>query len=195
MEENEQTNGVQDNTKSEEEDAEAQDEANSVPDTPTDDPQEGDRPLAENSPIVQALADEPSHTSNGLNKSQWRENPLADEATFDSTSNTNERLDAALKDRDQLRNDVTELRKSLERLQQRQDKETDDIKAQLEESRAGKDYAENRYQKLLGQVNTIKAQLGERLKADAVSIFNILHSTLKRLTTTSRPNYPLRENK
>lgn len=38
---------------------------------------------------------------------------------------------------------------------------------QIEDAKIGKDHADSRYQKLLGQVNTIKSTLHDRLKADA----------------------------
>lgn len=40
------------------------------------------------------------------------------------------------------------------------------IRAELEDSQAAKEQAETQYQHLLGRINTIKASLGERLKAD-----------------------------
>lgn len=40
------------------------------------------------------------------------------------------------------------------------------IRTELEDSQAAKDQAETQYQHLLGRINTIKASLGERLKAD-----------------------------
>lgn len=40
------------------------------------------------------------------------------------------------------------------------------VRAELEESETAKEHAETQYQHLLGRVNTIKASLGERLKAD-----------------------------
>lgn len=84
-------------------------------------------------------------------------------------SDTEDRLAAAALERDQLRAEVTQLRKSLESIQQRHEAELSQTQTQIEETRSGKEHAETRYQKLLGQVNVIKAQLGERLKADAVS--------------------------
>ena len=74
-----------------------------------------------------------------------------------------------MQDRDNLRAEVTELRKSLEDLQQKHQTDIDALKEQLEETQGEKDHAESQYRNLLGKVNTIKSQLGERLKADAVS--------------------------
>jgi chromosome segregation ATPase len=102
-------------------------------------------------------------------------------------------------EREALRAEVEQLRKSLEDIQGKhaeeistikgkydedlsgiQTKHTEDIsaikgqhteeisivRAELEESESAKEQAEEQYQNLLGRVNTIKASLGERLKAD-----------------------------
>ncbi|THZ88416.1 hypothetical protein D6C84_00906 [Aureobasidium pullulans] len=45
--------------------------------------------------------------------------------------------------------------------------ETEQLRTQLQETQKGKENAESAYRTLLGKVNTIKSQLGERLKADA----------------------------
>ena len=81
---------------------------------------------------------------------------------------TNARFDALVQDRDNLRAEVTQLRKSLEELQQKHESEVEKLEEQLEETQGEKDHAESQYRNLLGKVNTIKSQLGERLKADAV---------------------------
>lgn len=44
--------------------------------------------------------------------------------------------------------------------------EVSTIRAELEESQTAREHAEEQYQSLLGRINTIKASLGERLKAD-----------------------------
>lgn len=87
-----------------------------------------------------------------------------------SISDTDERLAAAARERDELKAEVTELRKSLESIQQRHQDEMDIKQAMLEKTQSGKEHAETQYKNLLGKVNTIKAQLGERLKADAVGL-------------------------
>ena len=68
-----------------------------------------------------------------------------------------------------MRAEVSEIRKSLESIQGKHKTETSDLRDKLLESRKEKDAAETSYKNLLGKVNQIKAQLGERLKADAVS--------------------------
>jgi regulator of replication initiation timing len=95
--------------------------------------------------------------ANGLSKTVVAEDPTA-------------RFDDLIKDRDALRAEVTKLRQSLEELQSKHQNELEDVQTQLHETQGEKDHAEELYQNLLGKVNTIRSQLGERLKADAVRI-------------------------
>ena len=83
-------------------------------------------------------------------------------------SDTDERLEALVKERDSLRVEVIELRKSLENIQEKHEEEVTGLQEQLEDSQAGKGHFETQYRNLLGRVNGIKASLGDRLKADAV---------------------------
>ncbi|KEF55900.1 uncharacterized protein A1O9_07480 [Exophiala aquamarina CBS 119918] len=77
------------------------------------------------------------------------------------------RFDALVKDRDALRLEVTQLRQSIEELQSKHSSEMEAVQAELADTQDAKDTAEEQYQSLLGKVNTIRSQLGERLKADA----------------------------
>lgn len=86
----------------------------------------------------------------------------------DGTSIDEEKFDTLVKERDSLRLEVTELRMSLEALQSKHPAELSAVQEQLEEARSEKEHAESQYRNLLGKVNTIKSQLGERLKSDAV---------------------------
>lgn len=63
---------------------------------------------------------------------------------------------------------MTELRKSLEQIQHKHEEEMEALQQKLNESEDKKTQAETQFQKLLERVNTIKSQLGERLKEDAV---------------------------
>lgn len=109
----------------------------------------------------------------------------------DSTD-TNGRFEAMSQEREALRAEVEHLRRSLEDIQQKHTTEVSSIKSQhaeelsslleshseevstikvqhttkLEEVVSAKEHAESQYQNLLGRVNTIRASLGERLKAD-----------------------------
>ncbi|KAI9697533.1 MAG: hypothetical protein M1820_007732 [Bogoriella megaspora] len=84
-----------------------------------------------------------------------------------SGTDTTYKLDVLAKERDALRAEVTELRKSLEQIQEKHSEEEANLQSQLDETQQGKEHAEVQYKNLLGKVNTIRSQLGERLKADA----------------------------
>lgn len=84
--------------------------------------------------------------------------------------NTTARLDAMQQERDKLRNEVTKLRQSLESLQSKHNEELSSVRSDLEQSNQSKDQAETQYRNLLGKVNTIRSQLGERLKQDAAEL-------------------------
>ena len=73
-----------------------------------------------------------------------------------------------------MRAEVSEIRKSLELIQEKHEAETGSLREELLQSQNEKNAAESSYKNLLGKVNQIKSQLGERLKADAVSK---VHST------------------
>ncbi len=88
----------------------------------------------------------------------------------DISSDAERRLEVAAQERVRLKAEVMELRGSLESLQQRHEEDRAGIQRQLEVAESGRDHAQDQYQKLLGKVNTLKTQLGERLKADAVSL-------------------------
>ncbi|KAL6243060.1 hypothetical protein RBB50_010160 [Rhinocladiella similis] len=100
--------------------------------------------------------------TNGIAKTTPNENNDRDTDTDTAT-----RFDALVKDRDALRLEVTELRKSLEELQSKHATELETVQNDLAEAQQEKETAEEQYQTLLGRVNTIRSQLGERLKADA----------------------------
>ena len=85
-----------------------------------------------------------------------------------SSTDTSERFDVLARERDALRAEVSELRQSLEAIRSKHDEDISGLQEQLEETQSGKEHAETQYQELLGRVTTIRAQLGERLKADAV---------------------------
>jgi seryl-tRNA synthetase len=84
-----------------------------------------------------------------------------------STESEN-KFDALVRDRDSLRAEVTEMRKSLEEIQLKHEEEMGALQRQLADSETKREQAEHQFQKLLERVNTIKSQLGERLKEDAV---------------------------
>lgn len=83
-------------------------------------------------------------------------------------------LTALVDERDSLREEVAQVRRSLKEAQGSHEEELTTIQEQLSESRAEKEQAEAQYRGLLGKVSTIRSQLGERLKADAVRLISLL---------------------
>ena len=92
------------------------------------------------------------------------------EAMEAASSETAARLDAMQQERDNLRAEVSELRRSIETLQEKHSEELGAVREELEQSQESKEQAETQYRNLLGKVNTIRSQLGERLKADAAEL-------------------------
>jgi chromosome segregation ATPase len=126
----------------------------------TDDSEVDDRVALAARPSTETSVDDDTMTTltNGL-----------DDATLaDSTSDASTRFEALVKDRDALRVEVSELRKSIEELQSEYQTDLDGMREQLQETEAQKEEAVEQYQTLLGKVNTIQERLKERLKADAV---------------------------
>lgn len=85
-----------------------------------------------------------------------------------TATDTDARLEALVNERAALREEVAQLRRSLEEVQGKHEEELGSIREQLADTQGEKEQAETQYRNLLGKVNTIKSQLGERLKADAV---------------------------
>lgn len=79
-----------------------------------------------------------------------------------------DRFDALVRDRDSLRAEVTDMRKSLEEIQSKHRADMDALQQKLDDTESKKEHAETQFQKLMERVNAIKSQLGERLKEDEV---------------------------
>lgn len=79
-----------------------------------------------------------------------------------------DRFDALVRDRDSLRAEVADMRKSLEEIQSKHTADMEALQQKLDDAESKKEQAETQFQMLLERVNTIKSQLGERLKEDAV---------------------------
>ncbi|CAO1600829.1 hypothetical protein XANCAGTX0491_004507 [Xanthoria calcicola] len=94
-------------------------------------------------------------------------NEAHEHSVEDLSDDTEARLEALALERSALRDEVTHLRESLERIQAKHEDDMTIIRRDLEERTGEKKHAESQYRNLLGKVNTIKSQLGERLKADA----------------------------
>ncbi|KAK2747580.1 hypothetical protein FQN55_004934 [Onygenales sp. PD_40] len=101
---------------------------------------------------------------------------------------SNPRFEALVRDRDSLRAEVAEMRISLEKIQSRHDEEMGVFQDKLKETQSEKEQAETQFRNLLGKVNTIKSQLGERLKADAEE----LEQTRSRIEELEGQNAALR---
>lgn len=79
-----------------------------------------------------------------------------------------DKFDALVRDRDSLRVEVADMRRSLEEIQSKHRSDMETQQEKLNDAESKKVHAESQFQKLLERVNTIKSQLGERLKEDAV---------------------------
>ncbi|CAD6584437.1 MAG: hypothetical protein ASARMPRED_001763 [Alectoria sarmentosa] len=90
-----------------------------------------------------------------------------DKDTAPRAADTDTRLEALVNERAALRKEVAQVRRSLEEIQEKHEEELGNIREQLADTQGEKEQAETQYRNLLGKVNTIKSQLGERLKADA----------------------------
>ncbi|KAL8674246.1 MAG: hypothetical protein Q9168_001313 [Polycauliona sp. 1 TL-2023] len=90
-----------------------------------------------------------------------------DDSEQDPVKATEARLEALAIERTALKDEVTHLRESLERIQAQHEEDMTITRGELEERNGEKEHAETQYRNLLGKVNTIRSQLGERLKADA----------------------------
>lgn len=110
-------------------------------------------------------------------------------------SNTEQRLETLSQERDSLRTEVESLRKSLEQIQTTHHQEIERVQAELDEANGEKEQAETQYQTLLGKVNTIKSQLGERLKTDRVRSWSGFVARFMLMRDHFRPNWLKRESK
>ncbi|KAL9605019.1 MAG: hypothetical protein Q9219_000207 [cf. Caloplaca sp. 3 TL-2023] len=90
-----------------------------------------------------------------------------------SSNDTEAKMEIMAQERESLMMQIAELRRSFEQVQEKYEKDMKIIHGQLEERQIEKETAETQYRNLLGKVNTIRSQLGERLKADAVG--SIIH--------------------
>lgn len=100
----------------------------------------------------------------------YRDCSVDDKSTAPAVIDTDARLEALVNERAALREEVAQVRKSLEEIQGKHEDELGSIRGQLADTQGEKEQAETQYRNLLGKVNTIKSQLGARLKADAVGV-------------------------
>ena len=116
----------------------------------------------------------------------------------DLQGDTEVRLEALARDRALLKEEVSQLRRSLEDIRIKHEEELGSVREQLEDTVSEKDQAETQYRNLLGKVNSIKSQLGERLKADAVSlkrVFVVDHVSLNARKILDKHGVALKSSK
>lgn len=176
-------NGVKIETEDviEHDDAEGEEQ---VPETPIEPPSSPQKAEADHAPVTNGTLRKPIEGSDPAEEVSSEENNDAEEETLESkaegatptapkdaaampSADTDERLEALAKERDALREEVAQVRRSLEEIQEKHEVELSNVREQLAETQGEKEQAESQYRSLLGKVNTIKFQLGERLKADA----------------------------
>ena len=87
-----------------------------------------------------------------------------------SDHDQDQRLEALAKEREALKDEVSQLRQSIEEFQKKHEADINVLQEDLTRTQKERDEKGNQYQSLLGKVNTIRSQLGDRLKADAVSL-------------------------
>ena len=95
----------------------------------------------------------------------------ADFAMEDSKSSTSEMhtdYQALLAEKHSLQEELAQVRSAMEGVQKKHEEDLESLREHLTVTRTEKDQAEAQYRGLLGKVSTIRSQLGERLKADAV---------------------------
>ncbi|KAG8528001.1 uncharacterized protein KY384_006917 [Bacidia gigantensis] len=95
------------------------------------------------------------------------EQPAPSSHQDSTTGNSVAMLEALTQERETLRDEVSQVRKSLEEFQAKHENEVSSVREELHQTQNGKEQAESQYRNLLGKVNTIRSQLGDRLKADA----------------------------
>lgn len=126
------------------------------------------------------LEDDESKPNDLPTNASQETSPAATHATVApeaSNDDTEAKLEAMARERSALRDEVAQLRQSLEELQGKHNEETANLRQELEDTQGEKENADTQYRNLLGRVNTIKSQLGERLKSDAVRLLHVMTLT------------------
>ncbi|KAK8175813.1 hypothetical protein IWX90DRAFT_425228 [Phyllosticta citrichinensis] len=172
-----QVNGASNAAGGDAEDAEADDDVESVHSLEKPSPDKKARPKTQANAQDHQADPDTRPQSNGSARTNTtsaapppsppKQTPPPEISSTTMDADTTDRLDALAKERDTLREEVTQLRKSLETIQSKHESELADLQSQLTETQVGKEQAENQYKDLRGKVNTIKTQLGERMRADA----------------------------
>ena len=114
--------------------------------------------------------DESHSVRNGVHSLSLDGNSAPKDST--EVSGLAEKVEVLARERDNLRLEVAELRKSLESIQGNHKQEIDDLKAKLETAEEGREEADQRHSDLRVRVKEITATLGERLKSNTVQVFS-----------------------
>ena len=122
------------------------------------------------SPTINGTDHSPSVSVEQTPDQSLRTNGVQSQQPDQAESDPTKLLEIVAREREELRKEVVSLRRSLEDLRDRHDKEVQAAQDQVRVSVDEKEQAETQYRNLLGKVNTIRSQLGERLKADAVCL-------------------------
>ena len=168
-------NGAKSNDEHEIDDAEGEEKGIKTPTEPSSSPQKAEIDLAHvMNNGARTIANDTEDTSTELNSQlgpiEKDDPPASEDSTGLTITDTDARLEALVNERTALREEVARARKSLENIQEKHGEELGSVREQLANTRDEKEQAETQYRNLLGKVNTIRSQLGERLKADAVGI-------------------------
>jgi regulator of replication initiation timing len=166
-----------------------QNEPHDASDAPNEEPESnGAEPETIGLPDRSVNHQEPITTGNAPATADVQSDPASD------GTESKDRFDALVRDRDSLRVEVADMRKSLEEIQSKHTADMKALQQKLDDAESKKEQAETQYQKLLERVNTIKSQLGERLKEDAVRCLDFTIRVIW-LTLLYRRNCPLRDRK
>ena len=130
---------------------------------------------------------------NGMNGTRSRKATLTSQTLPErlashTDQDTEFRLEALAQERAALRDEVTQLRQSLEEIQIKHQEELRSANDQLEEVQGEKEHVEAQYQSLRGKVGQIQSNLKERLKADAVCLHFRATCSCSHLTGRTRPS-------
>jgi broad specificity phosphatase PhoE len=112
--------------------------------------------------------DESVLTRNGVHSQSIDSHGAPNNST--KVSGLAEKVEVLARERDNLRQEVAELRKSLEDIQDKHKQEKDDLHLKLEAAEEDKEEADQRHSDLRVRVKDITATLGERLKSNTVLI-------------------------
>ncbi|KAH0139507.1 hypothetical protein KCU67_g15147, partial [Aureobasidium melanogenum] len=114
-------------------------DVNGANDDPDDDGDDDD--VASRKPSVAALDDTTTPQPLPLNDPQQTSEPTT-QPDHDAHSETAARMDAMVKERDDLRQELVELRKSLDSIQEKHHQETEELKTQAQNDKTTRDNAE-----------------------------------------------------